>query len=190
MKRTLIAVWVIVFLVLTNLVTLYFLTKKSASPALVETTKPEFLQEALNGKYYFTIGPISDAQAFTNVNGYRNNAYLQSFGVLYDPSDIQGYLTNTITGIENRMTAGVNMTNYKWKIGFYFMLKAPLTGTVNRLSYCIVPTLVNKTDTTQVVDYFHDTNNVYQHGYSTSSKLMSGSPCDTCNAYDEGQLWP
>ncbi|HXB31794.1 MAG TPA: hypothetical protein VNV35_00165 [Puia sp.] len=184
MKKTLIAVWVIVLLVLTNLVTLYLLTRKS--PGL---TKTEFLQQELSGNYFNTIGPIPDAQAFTNVNGYRNNSYLQSNGVLYDPSDIQGYLANTLPGIETRMTNGVNLANYKWKIGFYFMLKAPLTGTKNRLAYCIVPTLVNKADTTQVVDYFNDVNQVYRHGYPSSPPL-AGASCDTCNAYDEGQLWP
>ena len=184
MKKTLIAVWVIVLLVLTNLITLYFLTRES--PHLAKT---EFLQESLKGNYFYTIGPITDPAALANVNGYRKNVYLNSNGVLYDASEIQNYLTNILPGIMTRMSTGANITNYKWKIGFYWMLKPGTMGSGNRLAYCIVPTLVNKSDTTQVVDYFNDIGHIYAHP-GTPSAGQAGSSCDTCNAYDEGQLWP
>jgi hypothetical protein len=184
MKRTLIAVWVIVFLVLTNLVTLYFLTRKNAETGTKEFAIAKF--DSLAKHLPKFIRPIPESAATAYVNAYRGEDYVTSDGVLYDTAEIKNYITNIMPTIMNRMAGSTNITQYKWELGFYWMERPRSDGSI-ALDFCVVPTLVNKSDTIKVVDYFND-GGLYNH--SKTNSVTSGSSCDTCNAYDEGQLWP
>jgi len=131
--------------------------------------------------------PLDDTAAVTNVQAFRNNAHLGSLGVLYDADTIARYLRDDYARIKGQI-AGEH-PGYDWKIGFYWMFTKG-KDSANRLSFCVVPTLVNHEDPTKVVDYF--SNSSFYKPATIQRTAVAGNPPPTSpgKVYNEGQLWP
>lgn len=184
MNRELLAVWAIVLLLLTNLITLYFLLRPHPGPAQFTPTGP--LQYLDKTKAPFFRQPIDDTTGRKNVATYRRNLLMRSYGVVYDSAVIQKYITEVYPRLKARMKG--DTANYVWKIGFYWMVTNGKDN-ANKLSFCVVPTLVSKKDSTIALDYFSDSSGVYRERVSAARPGMRPSR-DSGFVYDEGQLWP
>jgi hypothetical protein len=136
--------------------------------------------------------PTSQQDAPSKVSAWRKPTVLpfmkKAYGIYWDTDDIQSYLTDFDNNVK---TTGMKPYNdvsnppqgYKWSIGFYWEFKPDITdGSKIKLSYCMVPTLVSKSDPKDIKDYFNSNNNQY---YDHSNDMTPNA-----NAKDNGQLWP
>jgi hypothetical protein len=190
MKKEIIIVWVIVLVVLTAFISIYLTYRtrpKDQSPpqnnlqvSRLEQIKPSPFRR-----------PLDEVTGIKNVGLYRDNLLQRSNGVIYDADTILHYLKNIYPRLKQQM--GKDTTGYTWKVGFYWMATKG-KDSMNRLSFCVVPTLVSITDPTKSIDYFKDSMGFYNHPAierGTVARLQAsvfGDPPD--NVYDEGQLWP
>jgi hypothetical protein len=127
--------------------------------------------------------PIDDTAAIANVKAFRSSAQLGSLGVLYDADTITRYLRDDYEKIKAQFPG--QHPGYDWKIGFYWMFTRG-KDSANRLSFCVVPTLVNHDDPTKVLDYFSPS-----PFYTPAAIQRAGPPPpQTGTVYNEGQLWP
>lgn len=185
MENSLLKVWGIVLLVLIALIGLYLFFRPEPN-AVNPPQNYQSLQRLQQIRAPFFNQPLDEAAAIESVNAYRNNLFMRSCGVLYDPDVILNYITNIYPELKRKM--GRDTINYKWKLGFYWMITKG-NDSINRLSFCVVPTMVSKTDPSKAIDYFKDTLNRYNHP-PTTIRLETAPPGDSGFAYDEGQLWP
>ncbi|THU31099.1 hypothetical protein FAM09_28870 [Niastella caeni] len=185
MKKTLLTVWGIVFLLLVALISIYFLLRPKPGHDLVENPNGyKSLPQVGTIKSSFFNQPIDEASGIRGVDAYRQNLPVGSYGVIYDAGVIQRYLTNDYPRLKKKM--GRDTSGYTWKVGFYWMITRG-NDNLNRLSFCVVPTLVSKTDSTKRLDYFNDT--LHYNRPNTPPEHPSISSNDG-NVYNEGQLWP
>lgn len=188
-KHLLLMVWVIVLLILSNLISLYFLLQPKPKPDPDPIPKGG---DTLSLYYQKFDAPIfyrtmDEARGKLSVDIYRKNLLMGSHGVLYDVDTIQRYLTKNYPDLKRKM--GGDTINYKYKLGFYWMITKGMDNN-NRLSFCVVPTLVHKTDSTNIIDYFNDPQKMYKRPGTLSSKDIMPPPGDSGFIYNEGQLWP
>ena len=189
MKKTLLTVWGIVFLLLVTLISLYFMLRPNPDPtdptkgnkgmSRLEQIRPPFFRQ-----------PLDENAGRENVNAYRQNLLMRSYGVVYDADDILNYIKNVYPRLKEKM--GRDTTGYTWKVGFYWMVTKG-KDSMNRLGFCVVPTLVSKTDSTKRLDYFKDSLHYKRPLLRLpSNHLADGDEedDDDGNVYDEGQLWP
>lgn len=187
-RHLLLMVWVIVFLILSNLISLYFLLQPgSGSPKFTPGQQLQYLDQ-IKAPYFKQ--PMDDSAGKKNVEAYRKYAVWRSYGVLYDADTIQNYLTHVYPDLKRKM--GRDTTGHTWKIGFYWMITKG-KDSANRLSFCVVPTLVSKTDPSKAIDYFNDSTGRYNHWQKpppppagSTARVLS----DSGFVYNEGQLWP
>ena len=191
MKKEIIIVWVFVLVVLTAFISIYLTNRtrsKDQSSPPQNTPQVSRLDQIKPSPFR---RPLDEVSGIKNVGLYRDNLVQRTHGIIYDADTILHYLNNIYPRLKQQM--GKDTTGYTWKIGFYWMATKE-KDSFNRLSFCVVPTLVSKTDPAKSIDYFNDTMGFYNHpviekGVISKKQLKGfGDPPD--NIYDEGQLWP
>lgn len=152
-------------------------------------------------------GRANDADANPKMHNFRRGIHInrRSMGVYYSAEAVQNYLDSHFKSLIKEQEQYQDMrrrlnrpdsfpyARYKWKIGFYWMMKKDTTteGNANKLDFYVIPTLVDSTDPLGVIDYYKDYKNkdsVYYHGKNTDKSKKD--PLPDGFAFDEGQLWP
>jgi hypothetical protein len=104
---------------------------------------------------------MNPAQAFDSVSRYRNGhgAQLLTKAIWYAPGIMVDYLNDKLPAMirNHQKPAG-----FSWAVAMYpMMYEDPKGGGVFKLSFCVVPTLVNDKDPKVYHDYFNDIAKVY-----------------------------
>lgn len=156
------------------------------------------LSEAIPNNQASNIGmfidPSDDPPATDNVESYR--AWIRhpfqkvSKGLWFDSASIRGYLDTIYPRLVNRFMKmdtnhKIDTSKYKWVIGFYWMRKTDNDDNKRKHDFYVVPTLVNKNNPKDVLDYFDSNVRQYFHPSPTDRPASTGG-----NAYNAGQLWP
>ena len=145
--------------------------------------------------------PEIDRYATRQVKNYRFwPSFRRGHGLWYDTGGFRQFIDSfpkIINAADNDPGKHNNTSKYRWVIGFYW--KRAHGGEKNnhkKNSYCIVPTLLEKIDTSwRVIDYFEDAkkdpkNWEYDHTNDKKTKMRRGLDDTKNNAFDNGQLWP
>ena len=149
--------------------------------------------------------PIDDSLGRENTKKYRNSIRkLRSNGVWYTQQDMLKYIDtifpviveaqrqHIIKYLQDHPEVKLELSEYNWQVGMYWMLnKDKHDGQQKvKVDFCVVPTLVKKSDST-VLDFFDTKQNpFYGHNLEIPELKKIGIVAGKGSAYNSGVMWP
>lgn len=136
---------------------------------------PEPVNPDFEGTPGYGITPVNDKVATNDVIAFRdmtaNDTAPISFGIYYTPQEIRQYLDSSYPKIVAAQISyfkekGQDWSAYEWKVGCYWMLRRDRDG-IRKADFCFVPTLVNKKNKYDALDYFVKDSAFYDHDVDT-----------------------
>ncbi|RYY56646.1 MAG: hypothetical protein EOO09_05820 [Chitinophagaceae bacterium] len=148
----------------------------------------------------YGISEIDDKVATEDVIAFRNmtsnDSAPISFGIYYTPKEIRQYLDSSYprivaAEIEYFRQKGQDWSAYEWKVGCYWMLRRDRDG-IRKADFCFVPTLVNKKNKYDALDYFVEDSAFYAHqlNYARSAKALSDTGRTKGPVFNNGTMFP
>lgn len=132
-------------------------------------------------------GPLSGKEAEEAVKKFRDKHKedLETFGIVYEMSDILNYLANVFIPFAeaNKPTN----KDEKWVVGHYFMIHD------NKLNFCVVPTLYNEDNNTIIDRYDHlkiTRISFPEYADSFEPNQTKSDPPGDGEPFDKGGMWP
>ena len=133
-------------------------------------------------------GPISIERATAACETYRNGGPIMEFtkAIIFQKEVLPVFINDVIIRYADEVTLP---ENYEWKISI-----TPICVDVDgkaRLTTCILPIIVNKSDVNKVYDFFDtsSTPSVFKDAYKLLlDKVIAAGYVSFI--YDEGSLWP
>jgi len=176
----------------------FYLLSKSGSG---NDQPPEPVDPFENGGPGYGISEINDRQATNDVIAFRNlssnDSAPISFGIYYTPQEIKQYLDSVypkIVASEIRYfkEQSKDWSQYEWKVGCYWMLRRDRDG-IPKTDFCFVPTLVNKKNKYDALDYFVTDSAFYDHtvDFSTAAgSMLRDTTKPKGPVYNTGTMFP
>lgn len=148
----------------------------------------------------YGIRAISDDQATADVIAFRtlmsNDTAQGSFGIYVTPEELREYLDSVYpklveAEIEYMKEQSRDWSAYHWRVGCYWMLAKDRDG-VSKTDLCFVPTLVNKKNKYDALDYFVVDSAFYDHDVTIPGRgnARPGDPPRGGPVYNTATMFP
>ncbi|RYY59505.1 MAG: hypothetical protein EOO05_13060 [Chitinophagaceae bacterium] len=181
-----------------SLVFNFYLLSKSGSD---NEQPPQPVDPWINGGPGYGINEINDQQATEDVIAFRtltsNDSAPISYGIYYTPQEIKQYLDSVypkIVASEIRYfkEKSQDWSQYEWRVGCYWMLRRDRDG-IAKTDFCFVPTLVNKKNKYDALDYFVTDSAFYDHqvDFTTGAQMrLTDTTKPKGPVYNTGTMFP
>ncbi len=138
---------------------------------------------------------VPDSVIFPQRDQFENENYNSSggIGVWYDEKYINDYMSFNFHDRINYIQKRAQLpppANSKWVVGFYWILKEdPNDGNKQKVSFCVIPTIVDVDKNNKVYDYFNPKYRKYYFTQGYRPRVPKKQTNDDI-AYDDGTLFP
>ncbi|HEU4470436.1 MAG TPA: hypothetical protein VFR58_05085 [Flavisolibacter sp.] len=168
--------------------------------AALDTISPELKVYSVGDKLFRS---INELKAASNVGAYRHiRPEEEGLGVYYDSSDVSYYATEIfpkLVAAQERYMKATGVTyppEFKWKVGFYWMLNKDTTDGLTKYDFCVVPILVNEKNPKERFEYFNVGDKKYDHNPTIMLRRRApgaanrGDSQSIGNIFNTGTMFP